>query len=131
LVFSATWFRHQANKRRRLSHGGPAGGFSDSGSVSDVENPQATQGGGPGFSGGEEDLAEKCPPGPDHMAEGGAAACSEDSPLSANQDVDQAGEDDESSAESSDVGSVDSTDVPPAAFVVEEADDAGPAGPIL
>ena len=65
------------------------------------------------------------------MDEGGAAACSEDSPLSANQDVDQAGEDDESSAESSDVGSVDSTDVPPAAFVVEEADDAGPAGPIL
>jgi len=65
------------------------------------------------------------------MDEGGAAACSEDSPLSANQDVDQAGEDDESSAASSDVGSVDSTDIPPAAFVVEEADDADPARPIL
>jgi len=65
------------------------------------------------------------------MAERGAAACSEDSPLSSDQDVNQAGEDDESSAASPDVGSVDSTEVPPAAFVVEEADDAGPAGPTL
>ena len=131
MVSRDTWFTYQANKRRRLTHGGPAAGFSGSGSVLKDDDPHAGQGGGRDCSGVEEDNVDDCPPVPDHPAEGGAAACSEDSPLSADQDVDQAGKDEESSAASSDVGSVDSMDVPPVAFVVEDADDAGPLGPTL
>jgi len=76
--------------------------------------------------GGEaETVNEDFPPGPEHTAEGGAAACSEDSPLSADQDVGQAGEE-ESSVASTDAESDDSTNVPPAVFIVEDpaADDA-------
>jgi len=73
-----------------------------------------------------------CPPGPDHKADGGAAACNKDGSLSADLDVDQDGDDGKSSTVSTDGESVDTTDVRPAAFVAEEpADEAGPAAELI
>jgi len=82
--------------------------------------------------GGGETAGADCQPRPDHTADGRAAACSEESSLSADQDVDQDGDDGDSSAVSTGGESVDSNDVPPAAFDVEEpAGEAGPAAELI
>jgi len=125
LVSRTTWFEHQASKRCRLSVGSVTGGgpsgTAGSATGSDRDEPPAGLAGdevGDDVGGEAETVDEDCPSGPDHTAEGGAAACSEDSPLSADQDVGQAGED-ESSEASSDAESDDSTNVPPTAFIRE------------
>ena len=131
-----TWFRHQENKRRRLTgesvSGGGSAGPTGSNTDTDGDEPLAGLATGSAGGGGGETTAADCPPGPDHTAHGGGAACSEDSLLSSDQDVDQDGEDGESRAVSTDAESVDCSDVPPAASVVEEpADEAGPAAELI
>jgi len=141
MVSRRTSFLHQQFKRRRLSTGsvisggragGPAGDCTGTdGAGSRAAPPGGLDAGGGGGGGG---AREDWPSGPDHTAEEGAAACSEDSPLRADQDVGQADDDDRSSMASTDVESDDSTTAPPAAFVVEDpaepvAEAVGPIGP--
>jgi len=85
LVSKRTWFRHQANKRRRLTgesvSGGGSAGPTGSNTDTDGDEPLADLATGSGGGGGGETAGADCPPGPDHTADGGAAACSEDSSL--------------------------------------------------